>query len=251
MRTCTRTIVAGLLALGTLRLVSRDRSKRKKEQGRTLETSKERVPWGTLSRDQVVEAAMNVVRRGDSERMTIRSLAGELGVAPMSLYRHVRSKDDLLGEVLDRLLAPAWRPRVDEGLWQAWVADAANRLRGLLVSEPVALQVYLRHPVVSPAAIERMDAMIAVLRAAGLDEQAAESAYAAVQNYTLGFAALEASRERWRSPRSARDPLTERLAGYTTPRQFAVGLQFLLDAVGRRALAIAPGEGLSSISGSR
>jgi AcrR family transcriptional regulator len=42
--------------------------------------------------------------------MTIRSLAAELGVAPMSLYRHVRNKDDLIDEVVDRLLARAWKP---------------------------------------------------------------------------------------------------------------------------------------------
>ena len=50
---------------------------------------------------------------GGYEQMSIRSLADELGVAPMSLYRHVRDKDDLLDEVVDRLLAKAWRPSAD------------------------------------------------------------------------------------------------------------------------------------------
>lgn len=194
---------------------------------------------------------MNVVRRGDSEQMTIRSLAAELGVAPMSLYRHVKDKDDLLEEVLDRLLAPVWRPQVDEGLWQAWVAEAADRLRRLLVHEPVALHVYLRHPVVSPAAIERMETMIEVLRSAGLDERAAESAYGAIQTYTLGFAALEASRDRSKSSESRDDPLAQKLAAYTTPRQFAVGLQYVLDAIGRRAHGAGPEGGGEGARGRR
>lgn len=45
------------------------------------------------------------MREGRSDQMTIRSLATELGVAPMSLYRHVRDKDDLCDEVTDGLLA--------------------------------------------------------------------------------------------------------------------------------------------------
>ena len=59
--------------------------------------------------------------------MTIRSLAAELGVAPMSLYRHVRDKDDLFDEVTDGLLAEAWKPGRDEatgaaGRWKQQIA---------------------------------------------------------------------------------------------------------------------------------
>ncbi len=94
--------------------------------------------------------------------MSIRSLAASLGVAPMSLYRHIRDKDDLLDEVVDRLLARTWRPAAAEDDWQPWIAEAASRLRDFLVSQPAALHVYLRHPVVSPAAIDRMNAMTAI-----------------------------------------------------------------------------------------
>lgn len=177
-----------------------------------------RAAWGSLSRDQVVEAAMRVVDRGESERMTIRSPASDLGFAPMALYRHVRDKDDLLEEVLDRLLQPVWEPKVRRGLWQACVAESADRLRALLVTQPVALRVYLRHPVTCPAGLARMEAMLEVLYVAGLDDQRAESAYAAIQNYTVGFAALEASRDRWRSPEDHRDPVAQRLADYTIAR---------------------------------
>jgi AcrR family transcriptional regulator len=110
---------------------------------------------------------------GGYEEMSIRSLAASLGVAPMSLYRHIRDKDDLLGEVTDRLLASAWRPAAAEDDWRAWITEAASRLRDFLVSQPAALHVYLSHPVVSPAAIQRMNAMMSVLRRAGLGEEAA------------------------------------------------------------------------------
>jgi AcrR family transcriptional regulator len=187
---------------------------------------------------------MTVVRAGGYDQMTVRSLAGDLGVAPMSLYRHVRDKDDLLDEVVDRLLADVWRPRCRKDSWRAWLAEAADRLRRLLVSQAAALHVYLRHPVVSPAAVARMEAMIAVLRRAGADEQAARRAYAAIHTYTIGFAALEASRAAWVPPEAAVGSLASELATYTTPAQFAEGLSCLLDGIEHHSTlgAIAGGE---------
>src|SRR5579875_3717162 len=82
-------------------------------------TPRQRAGWGTISRQQVVDAATSVVRAGGSEQMTIRSLAAQLGVSPMSLYRHVQDKDDLLGEVVDALLREVWRPRARENDWRA------------------------------------------------------------------------------------------------------------------------------------
>jgi AcrR family transcriptional regulator len=203
-----------------------------------------RTPWGSITRSQIVEAALTVVKAGGYDQMTVRSLAGELGVAPMSLYRHVRDKDDLLDEVVDRLLADAWRPRRRKDNWRAWLAEAADRLRRLLVSQPAALHVYLRHPVVSPAAVARMEAMMAVLRRSGADEQAARRAYAAVHTYTIGFAALEASRAAWVPPKSAAGGLASELAAYTAPAQFAEGLSCLLDGIEHHGTlgAIASGE---------
>ena len=194
-----------------------------------------RAPWGTISRDQVVDAATRVVQAGGYEEMSIRSLASELGVAPMSLYRHVRDKDDLLDEVVDRLLAKAWRPPRSQKDWRGWIATAADQLRNFLVTQPAALHVFLQHPVVSPAAVTRMNAMMDVLRTVAGDEEAARRAYAAIHTYTLGFAALEASRAGWTATDSAPDALAHQLAAYTTPRQFAEGLRYLIEGIERES----------------
>lgn len=196
-----------------------------------------RAAWGTLSREEIVRAAHRVVTAGGYEQMSIRSLAGDLGVAPMSLYRHIRDKDDLLDEVVDRLLARAWRPAADEDDWDGWLIEAASKLRAFLVGQPAALHVYLRHPVASPAAIERMIAMMRVLRGAGLGEQTARSAYGALHTYTIGFAALEASRAGWTPEGSGASELAKRLAAYTSTRQFIEGLRYLLDGISGKTSA--------------
>ena len=69
-----------------------------------------RAPWGSISREEIVAAAAGIVAAGGYEEMSIRGLAASLGVAPMSLYRHIRDKDDLLGEITDRLLAGCLAP---------------------------------------------------------------------------------------------------------------------------------------------
>jgi AcrR family transcriptional regulator len=170
--------------------------------------------------------------------MTIRNLAAELGVAPMSLYRHVRDKDDLLDEVVDRLLARSWKPKAKGSVWQAWVAEAAQKLCTFLVNQPAALHVYLSHPVVSPAAIARMEAMMDTLRQAGADEQAARRAYGAIHTYTVGFAALAASRAGWHPPDDGHgSEIANQLAAYTAPRQFAAGLRSLLEGIAHTELS--------------
>lgn len=188
---------------------------------------------GPLSRQQIIEAGLESVRAGQYEQMTIRSLAAGLGVAPMALYRHVRDKDDLLVEVTDRLLAETWRPRVRPANWKPWITEVAERLRKLLVTQPAALHVYLRQPVTSPSAVARMDATLDVLGRAGLTPDEAGRAFAAIQTYTIGFAALEASRLRWQPDPDVVDPTADRLAAFTTPEQFLNGLHLLLDGIER------------------
>jgi AcrR family transcriptional regulator len=181
----------------------------------------------------VVRAAVEIVVEQGPAKATIRNVAGRLGVAPMSLYRHVRDKTDLLDEVVDRLFGQRWKPVAEEEDWRLWVHQCTDNLRRFLVEQPAALEVYLSHPVVSPTARLRMDAMVAVLRQALGREDRARSAYAALHTYTIGFAALESSRAAWRPASRPTDQLTLELAAYSSPHQFATGLDYLLDGLWR------------------
>lgn len=189
-----------------------------------------RNPWGSLTREQIIATAVRALRRTGFDQLTIRGLAAEMGVAPMSLYRHVRDKDDIIDEVVERLLSRVWRPRTDTSDWKTWIAEAADKLRHFLVTQPAALHVYLSHPVVSPAALARMEAMLEVLGEVSGSDEGARRAYAALQTYTIGFAALEASRSRW-TPSGDGDDLAVQFSTFTTPHQFAEGLQLLLTGI--------------------
>jgi TetR/AcrR family transcriptional regulator, tetracycline repressor protein len=96
-----------------------------------------------------------------------------------SLYRHVRDKEDLLNEVVDRMQAEMWQPEADASDTWAWLMEAADRLRAFLAEQPAALHVFLSHPVTLPAALARLRSILGVLQAVGLDEPAARRLYAA------------------------------------------------------------------------
>jgi AcrR family transcriptional regulator len=166
--------------------------------------------------------------------MTIRRLAADLDVAPMSLYRYIRDKDDLMDEVVEQLLIQSQPLPAATGTWQARLTTAAEGLRHLLVKEPGALYVYLRHPVISPTAIRRMDMMLKILREAGFDAASSKTAYAAIQTYTVGFAALATSRSGWTPPEGTNRTASE-LVAMTSPKQFASGLRYLLSGIEREA----------------
>ncbi|HEY4768224.1 MAG TPA: TetR family transcriptional regulator, partial [Candidatus Limnocylindria bacterium] len=61
-------------------------------------TPEARIP---LSRERVLRAAMELADEAGLESLSMRRLAQPLGVEAMSLYHHVRNKDDLLSGMLD------------------------------------------------------------------------------------------------------------------------------------------------------
>ncbi|WP_281274174.1 TetR family transcriptional regulator [Sphaerisporangium album] len=58
-----------------------------------------------LTRDSVVERALELANEEGVESLTIRRLAGRLGVTPMALYWHFKNKDELVWALAEHLLA--------------------------------------------------------------------------------------------------------------------------------------------------
>jgi AcrR family transcriptional regulator len=58
-----------------------------------------------VSRDRIVAAARALVESGGLEALSMRKVAADVGVAPTAIYWHVGSRDDLLGAVLDEMIA--------------------------------------------------------------------------------------------------------------------------------------------------
>lgn len=154
----------------------------------------ERVPRGTLTRERIVDAAVALTDEEGLSGLSMPKLAGRLEVGVMSLYSHVRSKDDLLDAVAQRLLEGLIGPARASGT--AAVKDHFRRLRRLLVAHPGLGEVLATRGVTVPAVFELVEQNLSVLLAAGVDGDQAVGIYYGLLTYTLGFAT-------WQLPRAA------------------------------------------------
>ena len=142
----------------------------------------------TLTRDRVVAEALAVISADGAQSLSMRALAGRLGVVPGALYRHVRSKGQLYDLILDAVLAEV-DCRTDPALpWTAQVAALAHRLRTALENHPgIAALLKTRDPL-GPASLALAEAFLAPLHAGGLPGRQAALAFRVIYDYTLGFA---------------------------------------------------------------
>src|SRR5437773_696462 len=69
-----------------------------------------------LTRERIVEAALQVMDAEGLEAVSMRRVAREVGVEAMSLYHYVKDKDDLLAGICDRVMADFEFPD-DTGEW--------------------------------------------------------------------------------------------------------------------------------------
>src|SRR5690349_24492260 len=104
---------------------------------------------GRLSRELIVETALAQIDRVGAQSLSMRSLAQELGVEAMSLYRYVHGREDLLEGVV-ALLMDDLTTSLDDELtehWQGFLQTLAHRVRRIAIDHPRAFPlIATRHP---------------------------------------------------------------------------------------------------------
>ena len=140
-----------------------------------------------LSRERVLQMAIEQADGGGLEALTMRSLAVELAVAPMALYRHVANKDDLVDAMVDVVFSEIGLPASGAD-WKAAMRERAIAVRDALVRHrwAIGLMESRRHP--GPANLRHHDGVIGRLRAAGFSIEMAAHAYSLLDSYIYGFA---------------------------------------------------------------
>jgi AcrR family transcriptional regulator len=132
-----------------------------------------------LTRDRVVTAALALVEREGLEALTMRRLGQELGVEGMALYTHVRSKDDLLDAVGERVLADLDLDFDRDAPWQERIRRGAFAWAGLQERHPRAFPLLFRSGLRTDAVTQLTEELLDALRVAGFDERGAALAYQA------------------------------------------------------------------------
>ena len=147
----------------------------------------ERVP---LSRDRVLRGAIAVADAGGIGALTIRSLAQEVGVKPMSVYHYVANKDEILDAIVDLVFGEIELP-VPGGDWRSEMSRRASSARQVLRRHPWATALLQSRTNPGPATLRHHNAVIGTLREAGFTVEQTAHAFALIDSYVYGFALSE------------------------------------------------------------
>src|SRR3954464_6079685 len=120
-----------------------------------------------VSRDRALHAAVALADEGGLESLTMRSLAQELGVVPMALYKHVANKDDLIDGMVDIIVGEI-DPAIAGADWKSAVRERILSARRALLRHPWARAAIESRTTMSPVLRSYMESLIGLFRAGGL-----------------------------------------------------------------------------------
>jgi AcrR family transcriptional regulator len=145
-----------------------------------------------LSRERVLDCAVDLADESGIAALTIRSLAQAMGTKPMSLYHYVANKDEILDGIVDLVFNEISLPS-PEGDWRAEMLRRGHAVRSALKRHPWAVGLLESRTSPGPATLRHHEATLATLRAAGFSIQLTAHAYALLDSYIYGFALQEAA----------------------------------------------------------
>jgi AcrR family transcriptional regulator len=147
-----------------------------------------------LTRERVLECALAVADAGGIGSLTIRSLAAELGVKPMSVYHHVANKEEILDGIVDLVFAEMELPGDYDGAWEDQLTRRAHSTRRVLRRHPWAIGLLESRSTPGPATLRHQEGTIRILREAGFSIEMIAHASALMDSFVCGFALQETAR---------------------------------------------------------
>ncbi len=207
-----------------------------------------------LTRDSVLQRALERADTAGIDALSMRSLASELGVVPMALYKHVGNKEELVDGMVDLVWAEVEPPT--GATWREAMRARAVSLRAALRRHPWAVGLMESRMRPGLANLAAHNAMMGCLREAGFPFRTTVHVTSVLDAYVYGFAlqektlpfdsAEESGQVAAEKEQSVPVELAQRFpyllevvaqlaeAGYDYDEEFATGLDLILDGVERR-----------------
>ncbi len=205
-----------------------------------------RVARGSVTVDDVEVTALRIADTEGLEALSMRRLAGDLGVGVMTLYGHVRTKDELIERITERAIAELTIPQ--RGTWTEQLKALFTNLRALLLAHPAVLYADAARPISGPGALRSAEAALGMLRRGGLDGAHAVAGMSTLIAYTFGSAMFrlhqtaDGAEDYSKHVRGVNPEELPNVAAVTphlltrgSEAEFAVGLHLILDGLARQA----------------
>jgi AcrR family transcriptional regulator len=145
--------------------------------------------WST---EEILDAAAELLRTSDADSFSVRKLAAALGTDSSSLYRHFRSKTELLRAVADRILLAAVEGHRAEGDWKQRITALALRVRAAFGQQPQLAAVWGRYASGGTGSRLVMEEVLQALRASGLPDEEIPACYHRIAVLVAALIASEA-----------------------------------------------------------
>ena len=140
-----------------------------------------------LTRDQIVAAALALVDQEGLATLSMRRLAGELGVGPMTLYYHVPDRAALDDLIFDAVMGEVDFSRDDPALEaQERAVRLGYDVRAALLAHPNAVPITLSRSARTPGQLRPVEAMLGILYDMGLPPTDAIAAVDVMGQYVFG-----------------------------------------------------------------
>jgi len=155
----------------------------------------------TLTREQIVRQALELLDTEGIDALSMRKLAARLEAGTTSLYWHVANRDELIELVVDEIYGELEAP--EEGAfsadWQDDVRRYAHSVRASVLRHPwvVAVLDHLVAGYPGPNAQALAERMLGVFAGAGFDIAEAERAFGTLSSFLIGTAMAEAAWTNW------------------------------------------------------
>lgn len=141
-----------------------------------------------LTPDKIVEAAYRLISAHGLAWFSMRKLAAELDVNPMTIYLRFDNKDELLDAVARRGLVQLRLPESADAPWVDRVVALCDALRDHLVADRNLLALYATTERMSTPVQQWVEEGMVLMEEVGYRDRDAVRAFRAVFWHTVGFA---------------------------------------------------------------
>lgn len=163
-----------------------------------------------LSLEGIVSATLKLIDEHGMGAASMRGVAAELGVEPMSLYSYVANRDELFDLVIERVVDELESdPEVEivptQG-WRPYMAAMARGVRRYAINHPHAFPLVATRPSQAPwvnpplRSLRWIESFLAGLRAESFTDDQVLFAYRTFNSFLLGYLLLETSAIAMRDP---------------------------------------------------
>jgi AcrR family transcriptional regulator len=149
-----------------------------------------------MERAEIVAAAVRIADAEGVDAVSMRRLADELGVATMTPYTHVASKDELLDMMRDAVVAEMLLPEPLPEDWRAALRAIADRTRAAFEAHPWCLDTTPRRPRARINRLRHIEQSIDIVRRLGLSPKTSRAVLLSIDDYVIGYCTRARARQR-------------------------------------------------------